>query len=423
MDFYITAIVFIILLTSLIINKFPAHVLVFLALSTLTVSGVLTPEQAFGGFANKEMLTVAVLYIVAAGFQTGGLTSHLGKFIFGKKAAGRITVLRMMLLAGFISVFFNNTPIVAILAPVAVAWGQKHGMAPGKLLIPLSYAVIFGGMCSLIGTSTNLVVSGLMEKAQLGGMGFFEIGYVGIPVAFLGIGYMVTVGYALLPNSGRQTDQVLQQEDTEETCSEDKACVEARRRLLLPIGVLALVIVTVASGYLPMFQAALIAAALMILSGQVKGEEVLQNVEWNVLIVIGCAFGLATALEKTGIAAGLASGIVYVVQDGGSIAGLAAILAATCLVSEVLTNNAAAALMFPLAISTAQQFGVDPRPFAMAVAIGASAGYAIPMGYQTHLMVYNSGGYRLIDFLKIGIPLDILYIVASTLLFSLYMMH
>lgn len=413
MQLYFTSGVFVILFAALVWEKMPAHISVFLALSALTVGGVLSPDQAFSGFANKEMLTVAVLYIVAAGFQTGGLGNLLGKVVLGEQAAGRMTVLRLMLLSGLFSVFFNNTPIIAILTPVVVDWGRKNGIAPGKLLMPLSYAVTFGGMGSLIGTSTNLVVSGLMDRAGIGGMRFFEIGYIGIPVALLAISYVVIFGYRVLPDSGMNGKTLI---STVPDASRGTAA--SARTIVLPLCVLSTTVFVVAAGWIPMFQAALVAAAVMILSGQVKAKEALTHVEWNVLIVIACSFGLATALEKTGIAAGLTGGIVHFLRDFGPLAGLAAILTATCLVTELLTNNAAAALMFPFAVSLAQQFNADPRLFALAVAIGASAGYAVPMGYQTHMMVYEPGGYRFTDFLKVGIPLDLLYIVGSMAVFS-----
>lgn len=414
MQLYFTSFVFIVLFIALVCEKIPANVSVFLALSVLTIGGILTPEQAFSGFTNKEMLTVALLYIVAAGFHKGGLGILLGELVFGGQAAGRMTILRLMLLSGLFSIFFNNTPIVAILTPVAVEWGYKNGIAPGKLLLPLSYAVTFGGMGSLIGTSTNLVVSGLMDKHGIGAMGFFEIGYIGIPVALLAIGYVVIFGYRLLPDSGVAEAKLF----GPQVSKEPELSILSARSIALPIIVLSLTVFVVAIGWLQMFQAALLAAAATIISGQVKPKEALKYVEWNVLTVIACSFGLAMALEKTGIAAGITGGIVHMLKDFGPLAGLAAILTATCLVTEVLTNNAAAALMFPFAVSLAQQFNVDPRNFAIAVAIGASAGYAVPMGYQTHMMVYEPGGYRFTDFLKIGIPLDVVYILGSLAMFS-----
>jgi len=210
----ITSIVCLVLLIGLVADYMPAHVLMFVAVSTLMLLGVFTPLQAFAGFANKEMLTVAVLYIVAASFNTCGLTGYLGDIMMGTSRNSRRALTRMMIISASISVFFNNTPIVAILAPAVVEWCRKNNVPPSKLLIPLSYAVLFGGLGSLIGTSTNLVVNGLMERAHIGGMSFFEIGYIGIPMAIIGILYMLTIGCDLLPNRKNPIDEV--QEKTKE---------------------------------------------------------------------------------------------------------------------------------------------------------------------------------------------------------------
>jgi len=408
------------LFAGLICEVQPAHILMFIALAVLMLTGVLSPEQAFAGFSNTEMLTVAVLYLIAAGFQSSGITRRLENIIFGKTKNARLSLLRMMIIAAFISTFFNNTPIIAILIPVVVSWCKQQHMPASKFLIPLSYTVIFGGLCSLIGTSTNLVVSGLMEKANLGGMGFFEISYIGIPVAVLGILYMVTIGFNALPSHKSPVESVKEQanELPIHVCLEQTTTSAWNQ--ILPIFILLSMIIAVAAGYTSIFQAAVAAATAMLVLGVVKPSAALEHIDWAVLIVIACSFGIASAISNSGLADIIAKLIVSYIGGYGAIVGLFAIITATCIITEFLTNNAAAALMFPLAIAVANQFQADPRAFAIAVAIGASAGFAMPFGYQTHLMIYGPGGYRLVDFLKVGIPIDILYIAAGSLLIPLF---
>jgi di/tricarboxylate transporter len=579
--FVVTSAVCALLFIGLVMEAMPAHVLMFLVLVLLMLAGILTPDQAFAGFSNREMLTVAILYIVAAGFHTTGLTEKLGGITLGKTRGVRLPMIRMMLIVAAISAFFNNTPIVAIFLPAVAEWCRKNNVAPSKLLMPLSYAAIFGGLCSVIGTSTNLVISGLMERASIGSMSFFEIGYIGLPAALIGMAYMITIGNKLLPNRKSPIEEVqdavgdfmvnvclshessLVGQTVEDAClrnlpglflvkivrenmaiapvkaseklqagdilyfSGDTATVEyifkitgtqevsdqpalnhrirlveavipaksslagstlkqsrfrsrydgaviaiyrgggrVRGKLgdqrlhggdvllimagadfekniqntedilliseraagsqmdegipvwkkLVPFAILAAMVGAVVLNFTTMFIAACAAAFVTLITGIVRPQDALKHIEWNVLIVIACSFGIASALAKSGVAAAIGKIVVSHLGVYGPVAGIFAILVATCFVTELLTNNAAAALMFPLAIAIAQQFGADPRAFAIAVAVGASAGFALPFGYQTHLMVYSPGGYRFRDFLKTGIPLDLMYIATGALL-------
>jgi len=192
-----------------------------------------------------------------------------------------------------------------------------------------------------------------------------------------------------------------------------------RWKKVAPFIILTGVIFAVVAGYTSMFQAAVAASCVILVSRIVTPSEVLTHIEWSVLIVIACSFGIANAIEASGLATAIGKMVVVHIGSYGIMAGLLAILTATCITTEFLSHNATAALMFPLAMAVAQQFGTDPRAFAIAVTIGASAGFAVPFAYQTHLMVYGPGGYRFRDFLTVGIPLDIIYIIAGTLLIPL----
>jgi len=186
-------------IVALLLDRFSPDLVLFLALTALLLAGVVTIEEALAGFANPAVLTIAALFIVSAAVRNTGLLDRLCRMGFKADGSepGRLT--RLMLPVTAFSAFLNNIPLVLVLTPVITGFVKKRGLAASKLLIPLSYAAIFGGMCSLIGTSTNLIVDGMMRERGLSGMGMFEIAAVGVPLALLGWVFMVGVGRHLLP--------------------------------------------------------------------------------------------------------------------------------------------------------------------------------------------------------------------------------
>jgi di/tricarboxylate transporter len=541
-------------------------------LTILLVSGVLKPEEALAGFANQGVLTVAVLYVVARGLTETGAIAWIVQYILGRPRNGVQAQMRLMASASALSAFLNNTPVVAVFLPAVKMWARRNNLGLSRLLIPLSYASIVGGTCTLIGTSTNLVVNGmLVNQAGLPGLGMFDLAWVGLPVAASVLIFILLFGGLLLPDrkaplvygdsireymaemiveEGSQlsgstiedaglralpglylaeierdnailpavgpqerleandrlifvgaiesvvdlhgirglmpaTDQVLKLEGARkdrsffeavlsDTCplvgrsvregrfrtryhaailalarngervrgkigdivlrTGDTVLLEARpsfaeqqgrsRDFLLVSevggfhptnhkgGPLALAIVIgmvvlAASGLLSMLEAALVAAGLMIASGCVSGGAARQAPDWQVLVVIATAFGIGVALHKTGAAGMLANGIIDL-ASGQPLIALMLIFFATALLSAVATNNVAAVLTFPIALSAAQHMGVNVVPFAVTIMVAASASFATPIGYQTNLMVYNAGGYRFMDFMRIGLPLTLL---------------
>lgn len=563
----------------------PADLVFMAAILILSLANVITPKMAFEGFVSSSLLMVAALFVVTAGLKETGVVDTIGARILGPATTelGGLTVLCLFTIAT--SAFMNNTPIVAMLIPVVISWCRKHGVAPSKLLIPLSFTTILGGVCSRIGTSTNLVIAGLMKKSEnphLEEMGFFEIGYVGLPCAVIGGIYILTLGRRLLPERKELIEQfgetrreylvemvvtpacrligqsvelaglrglpglflveidrrgsviapvspdiVLEQNDrlvftgivdtiidlkkipgleaATET-SDPAAQRERRRRLceavvspsspligqtvrhaqfrshynaaivaihrngqrvLTKIGDVELeagdtlllqtganfvqahrnnpdfYLVSNVEGSQPirherwwfaiaiflgllatMFFAggdqamlgAFVAGGLMILTRCMSAADARQSIEWPVLIAIGASFGLGAALQETGAAEFLAGRLVAVTQPLGPYATLAAIYFVTMLLNELITNNGAAALAFPICIQAAELTGCDARPFVMAVALAASFAFASPVGYQTHMMVFGPGGYKFSDFVKIGVPLNILLWIASIIL-------
>ena len=541
-------------------------------LTLLLVSGVLLPGEALAGFSNQGMLTVAVLYVVVSGLTETGAVGWIVQNMLGRPRGIRQAQARLMTPAAILSAFLNNTPVVAVFVPAVKVWAKRNNLSLSRLLIPLSYASIAGGTCTLIGTSTNLVVNGLLvDQVGLPGLGMFDLAWIGLPVAISVFLFVLIFSNRLLPDrkeplvhgeglreytaemmveegsplEGRSieaaglrclpglylaeidrndtilpavepheklqandrlifvgaiesvvdlhnirglvpaTNQVFKLEGdrkdrsffeavVSDSCpltgksvregqfrtrfhaviialarngerqhgkigdmvlrTGDTLLLEARpdfidqqgrsRDFLLvsevggfhppnhkgaPVALAITIgmVILAASGVLSMLEAALVAAGLMIVSGCTSGQVARQAPDWQVLVVIATSFGVGAALQKSGAAGVLAEGIIGL-AGGSPWATLVLVFTATALLTAIATNNVAALLAFPIALSAAHHMNVDVMPFAITIMVAASASFATPIGYQTNLMVYNAGGYRFTDFVRIGLPLTLL---------------
>lgn len=572
-------------------RDYPADALLLGALVALGVAGVITPAEAFEGFSNHGMLTVAALYIVAAGLKETGALAIVGRWLLGNARTERGVLARMAVSVPACSAVLNNTPIVAMFIPVVSEWCKNHQKSVSRLLIPLSYLSILGGTCTLIGTSTNLVVNGLMTQkhaadparyAELEGMSLFEMSYVGIPYAIVGILYLWFMAPRLLPERKAFMDrmresvreylvnlqvrpgcplagktvseaglrhlpglflieihrggevlapveptQVIHAGDTltftgavhhivdlekipelvpvgdagyEDRAAEkrDRMLVEAvvsvrspvigqtirdsnfrarynaavvavnrggerlmgrvgdivlrngdtlllqagphfvaahrddpafylvsgvedsrpvrHDKALLSIILLGMLVVLMATHRIPIVLTAFLVAGLMIGARCISISEARKSLDLSTLLTICAAFGLGKALENSGVAEAVANGLVYLGGEFGPYLMLIGVYLMTSFFTEIITNNAAAALSFPFAIAIAQQLDASPRPFALAVAFAASASFVTPLGYQTNLMVFGPGGYKFVDFVRIGLPLNLILLTLATLL-------
>lgn len=551
--------------------------MVFLGgLTVLLLAGVLEPAQAFGGLANPGLLTVAVLYVVVSGVQETGGIHWIVQRLLGRPRSLAGAQIKLMAPVAGLSAFLNNTPVVAMLIPAVNEWARKFGLSASKLMIPLSYAAILGGTCTLIGTSTNLVVNGLVAERTDSSLRMFDLAWVGVPVAVVGLVFIVATTRWLLPErkppmarlrdpreysvemlvdpdgplvgrtiehaglrhlsgmflaeidrdgqilpavSPRErlhagdrlvfvgvvdsvvelqkirgltpaTDQVFKLEGLRSerimveavvsgTCPVagrtirdgdfrsrydavviavarngerlggkigdiviqpgDTLLLEAKEAFLeqqrnnrdfflvsqvedsspprherAPVAMLmlAVMVVTAGAGWLSLLEAALLAGGGMLLTGCCSVETARRNIDWSVILVIAAAFGLGEAMAETGVAREIA---VTVIDLAGAdpVLNLAAIYLLTALFTAVLTNNAAALLMFPIAMAVAGDLDVSVMPFVVAIMMAASASFATPIGYQTNLMVYGPGGYRFSDFLRMGLPLNLVTAVMA----------
>ena len=539
-------------------------------LTLLLVLGVLSPAEALVGFSNEGVATVGILYIVVAGLKETGGIHWISQKLLGKPTSLVGAQLKVMLPVTFLSAFLNNTPVVAMLIPAISDWSKKFGLSVSKLMMPLSYAAILGGTCTLIGTSTNLVINGLLlEQSPNLALGMFDLAWVGLPTAVVGILFILLTSRWLLPNrksamsqlrnpreysvemvvdpdgplvgktiegaglrhltnlylaeidrKGRTipavgpsevllagdvlvfvgivesvvelqrirglspaTSEVFKLEvprsrrvlieavvsdsfpllnrsiregrfrsrygaaviavarngvrlnkkigdirlrpgDTllleasegfseQQRNSKDFFLVSAVEdstplrfdRIFVALGILTIMVLVAAVGWLSMFEAALAAAALMVITRCLNGSAARRSIDWSVLIVVASAFGLGNALELSGAAESIALGLTGLVGPSPYLT-LIALYLLTAVFSSLITNNAAAVLMFPIALALANDMGVNVLPFAVTIMMAASASFATPIGYQTNLMVYGPGGYRFSDYLRIGVPLN-----------------
>lgn len=592
MDAFITIAVILGTVILFITEKLPVDLAAMLAMITLVLTGVITPEEGVSGFSNKATITVAFMFVLSAALLKTGALQNLAFSVGGlfRKRYG-LGVAAMMGVIALISAFVNNTPVVAVFIPVVIQIAYTAGQAPEKLLIPLSYASIMGGMCTLIGTSTNLLVSGIAESSGLRPFHLFEFSAIGLILSLVGMLYMFLVGKKLLPERrsaqklvdqfqlrdylceiklldgnesvGKrimdsplirdlhldileirrnglvfnlpQGDFTLLADDTLKVRSdiqkikslkervkiiEDDALQVGRRDLrdrnaslielvitsdspfigktlkdldfrhqfratvlairhreaivheklysvplqagdiilaeakthyipelkrrengtAAPFVILTedhltdfnrkqfftvlsvtLGIVLAASFQLLPIMVAVISGVLLLVGvGVISMQEMYRAINWKIIFLLAGALSLGQAMNNSGLDQQIGSLLAGQLSIYGPWILLAALYLITSLLTELMSNSATAALLAPIAIATAHQLALDPMPFLIAVTIAASASFMTPIGYQTNTMVYSAGNYRFSDFFRVGVWLNLMLWIVSSLTIPLF---
>ena len=563
-------------LITLVLSRLTPDIVLMSALTILSVSGVVSAKQALVGFSNDGLITVAAMFVIAAGIRTSGGIEWVVNSLLGYPRSCRGALCRLVLPIIPLSGFLNNTPVVATMIPAITRWSKRIGISPSKLMIPLSYASILGGTLTLIGTSTNLVINGQYQVLTgRSGFGLFDITMIGLPVCLAGVAFVILLMPLVLPDRQSAAEQFADrkkftfevavaingpldgvtianaglrnlhriylaeiersgsivtavspeetlrggdrlvfvgetgaifdilringlvpsdsqtpviEKDAPERClveavvslhcdsigstirdsqfrdrygavvlavardgeaiqgnlgsielkPGDVLLLEARpafvtrqriQRDFLLINDLAesrpnhsrakiawtlllLVIVLATSGATSMLNAALLGAAFMVITGCCSINEARRSLDMTVLITIAASFALGNALQISGAASFVASQILAI-ADGNAWLLLALTYITVSILTEVITNNAAALLMLPIVLAMTNSLGLNPEPFVFATMMAASASFATPIGYQTNLMVYGPGGYHFKDFLKVGIPMNIIAAATS----------
>jgi di/tricarboxylate transporter len=582
MDIWIVSAILMVTLLLLITEQLSVDLTAIGVMVALMLFGILTPLEAVSGFANPAVITVGAMFIVSRGMIRTGAVGFIGqKVIDHSKGRANLAMLMTLLIVAVASAFINNTPVVVLFIPIIMSLSCEYDLSPSKFLIPISYASIMAGTCTLIGTSTNIIVSDLSLMYGYGELGMFELTPLGVPIALLGIGFLYFAAPKLLPGHATPicemddsehrrylaelfvpADSPLVGQDLRQALSERSPFFEAfeiirkshviypwrdrvkvtegdlllvkgsandlldmlhegvvelpdlgqditftpgekesviveliippqssllgeqllqsslhgeheihiiavKRRTLhyteqkirelkLRVGDILLVqchedeleqlrrnpdfivvedvhheiiqkrrarraalifaglIIAASTGLADIMVCALTAAFLMILTGCLQLRDAYRTLQGNVLILIVGTIALGTAMEKTGTAKFYAREFILLLEGMGPSVILAGFLLFTSISTQLLSNNATAVLLMPVAISVALELGVDPKPFIIAVCFGASACFATPVGYQTNLLVYGPGGYRFSDYMKLGIPLNIMVLMMGT---------
>jgi di/tricarboxylate transporter len=565
-------------------EKYPIDLVAFMVAGALLLFGLVTPQEGISGFSNQATVTVAAMFVLSAGLQKTGAVAAVGRLLVRLGKNHFLVLILIMGMVGAISAFINNTAAVAVFLPLVLTVAAKRKIAASRLLIPLSYASQFGGVCTLIGTSTNLLISAISEQAGLGAFSMFEFSRLGLIMFAAGFFYFLLFGRWLLPERQTQEltaayelgnyitelrvgadspligktvmesnlgtehdvtilklldedrkiwaphrqrlregsallvrgriqelmalkesaklelsaefklrDETLQDEemvlvqaiispqsqligrtlktiffrhrynalvlaihrrgallrdklnavrlelgdallvmvakkDVDELRTADDFIILGevqepslhRRKIPFALAIVAAVVGLAAMGIMPILVSAIVGCVAMVLSRCVSLEEAYKAVNWQVIFLLAGILPLGVAMEKTGAAHWLASHTIGLGGGLGPVAALAALYLLTATLTEMMSNNAAAVLLAPVAIATATQLGIDPKPMLMAVTFAASTSFATPIGYQTNAMVYNVGGYRYTDYLKVGVPLNLIFWVLATLFIPIF---
>jgi di/tricarboxylate transporter len=552
----------------------------------LMLARILTPVEAVAGFANPAVITVGAMFLISQAMIRTGVVGYIGQRVIAL-ARGQATaaVFVLLLIAAVASAFMNNTPVVVLFIPVIMSMGCRFGFSPSRYLIPLSYVSILAGTCTLIGTSTNIIISDLAAGYGFDAIGMFELARVGLPLAVVGFAFiMLTARYlmpalppaaceldgggrrflaeikipeqsrligkepcgdltarypdievlelirrshiyhpcrdevriatgdlllikgapsslmALLDDKGVElpmgetglrfsgpdasvlvelivtpTSTLIGQPLIETNLARDDRIhiiaiertglhyaekqvrhtrlrngdilliwcriaelerlrgrsdwivaedvqqqIVHKRKAPLAAAIFGAMVVAATTGMTDIMTAALTAVLLMLISGCLPLQEAYKALQGQVLLLIAGTIALGAAMQKTGASSYYAELYLSLLEGLSPAIILGGFILLTSISTQILSNNATAVLLLPIAVSTAQGLGVDPKSFIMAVVFGASASFATPIGYQTNLLVYGPGGYRFSDFLKMGIPLNLIILIGGTLLIPIF---
>jgi di/tricarboxylate transporter len=404
---------------ALIWDKLRSDIVALTGAAVLLVTGVVRPVEVQSAFASPAIIALASLFVIAYAMELSGLLDAAIRRVTALcRRIGKAGLWVLIGLCGGASAFLNNTPVVVLAAPVVRDVSRSLGLSPKRFLIPLSYAAVLGGCCTLIGTSTNLLVNDMAVVAGQPRFGIFEITPVGVAVALAGGLYLLLFTHRLVRSNDTTWATSQDGHDTSEPGLAGgqigNALSFAEDAPLRPIRALASASVFVAVVALAAFDVAPIAACafagavLLILLRVITADEAYSGLRPDVLMLIAGMVVLGIALDVTGLAAEVTAGLIFSLDGLSPLLALVIIYAATLFATELLSNATVAVLFTPIAVALAEALAVSPRPFLVAVMLAGSAAFATPFGYQTNVLVYQMGSYNYLDFVRIGIPLNLI---------------
>ncbi|MEO6386767.1 MAG: SLC13 family permease [Croceibacterium sp.] len=405
-------------IVALIKDKIRSDIVALAGAAVLLMTGVVRPVEVQGAFASPAIIALASLFVIAYAMEVSGLLDAAIRKLTGLcERIGKSGLWIMIGLSGAASAFLNNTPIVVLAAPVVRDVARKIGLSPKTFLIPLSYAAVLGGTCTLIGTSTNLLVNDMAAVSGQPRFGIFEITPVGVTVALVGGLYLLLFGARLVradePDATAPTEVDLREPGLAGG-QIGSALSFSERAPLKPLAAMAsagtfvAVIALAAFNVAPIAACAFAGAVLLILTRVITADEAYSGLRPEVLVLIAGMVVLGIALDVTGLAAAVTRLMIGSLDEFSPLLALIIVYGATLFATELLSNATVAVLFTPIAVSIAEALGVSPRPFLVAVMMGGSAAFATPFGYQTNVLVYQMGGYNYLDFVRVGIPLNLI---------------
>jgi di/tricarboxylate transporter len=432
----ITLLVLAAVVAALIWDKVRSDVVALAGAAFLLMTGVVRPVEVQAAFASPAIVALASLFVIAYAMELSGLLdTAIDRVVALCKRIGRAGLWVLIGLAGAASAFLNNTPIVVLSAPVVRDVAKSLGESPKRYLIPLSYAAVLGGCCTLIGTSTNLLVNDMATVAGQPRFGIFEITPVGIAVALSGGLYLLLFGTRLVgAASDRPAESIEDASERAERFREPGLAggligsarpfakhVRLRPWPALASSVVFVGVVTLAAlNIAPIAACAFAGAVLLILLRVITANEAYSGLRPEVLMLIAGMVVLGIALDETGLANAATAALVGSMDDMSPLLALIILYGVTLFATEILSNATVAVLFTPIAVSIADAFQVSPRPFLVAIMIAGSAAFATPFGYQTNVIVYQMGGYNYLDFVKVGIPLNLITWVVGIIAIQAY---
>ena len=424
----------------LIHGRMRADVVALTGAAILLVLGVVRPVEVQGAFASPAVIALAGLFVIAYAIELSGLLGLLIRQ--ATRMSSRIGALGIWIvigLCGSVGGFLNNTPVVVLAAPVIRDVARSLGLSPKRFLMPLSHVTVMGGLLTLIGTSTNLLVNDMARNAGQPVFGLFEITPVGLFIASIGGLWLYFVG-------ARQLQATAAREESDAPAKSFLRLGEARsqpdgsgdaalgdialysaadrpfrlRPAALSFLVFVGVIASAAFGWAPIAAAAFAGAVALILIKVITPDEAYAGLRPEILLLIAGMVVIGTAMEITGLAAAAAAQLIDIIRPLGPLGALIVLYGVTLFATELLSNATVAVLMTPIAVAVAESLGVEPRPFLVAVMMAASAAFATPFGYQTNVLVYNMAGYSYLDFVRVGLPLNLITWAAAMIAIPIF---
>ena len=480
------------LFAAMIFTKLRADIIFLAGMSALFVSGVVDIKGAFGGFCSESVLVIAVLCAVIAGLNHTGVLSWIVKHLMGSPKTLSGAIVHTMLPVALLSSLLTNTTVVALFIDIVKMWSKKLGISPSKLLIPLSYASGMGGICTLIGTPPNLIISGLYTDNTGVSLSIFSTTICGLFCLAIGIIAVIAMQKMLperqSPLSNAADDDVtlelrvpskhqfigmtlreiyennprgfekdknsilaVRHFDNEvevatpdtvimgadhiivsgkpkclrwlcdnlnlknvhlEGILENTASSKASKKTFVAALIMIAMVLLPAFNVIPLLSSCLLAAAVMIICRCCTSHQAMNSINWEIIMIFAGSICLGKALETTGVASAIANGLLAFCGSNPYVALTIMCLVAT-FVTEFISNTATAAMFCPIAISLATTLGANPLTFCIALMISVSSSFATPIGSPTHMLVYGPGGYKFTDFVKIGLPMNFIILVAN----------